>query len=136
MADVRLATFEEMESIHEGLARRARATLGVTSFGMQVLTLPPNWDGYPDHAHDAHGADPNQEEVYIPLEGSGTLVAGDEQFELEPGKMARVAPQQMRRIVPGAAGIRLVVLGGKPGSFEAPPWTELGGPVPGSDGAH
>src|SRR5712691_874386 len=47
MADVTVASFEEMEPIYEGLARRARATLGVTSFGMQVMTLPPNWDGYP-----------------------------------------------------------------------------------------
>jgi hypothetical protein len=135
MADVTVASLEEMEPIHEGLARRARATLGVTAFGMQVLTLPPNWDGYPDHAHDAGGADPNQEEVYIPLEGSADLVAGEERFELRPGMMARVAPAQLRRILPGADGVRLIVLGGAPGSFDAPPWTELGGPVPESDGA-
>ena len=40
MADVTTASFEQMEPIHEGFARRARATLGVTSFGMQVMTLP------------------------------------------------------------------------------------------------
>jgi hypothetical protein len=37
MADVTVVSIEEMEPIYEGLARRARATLGVTSFGMQVL---------------------------------------------------------------------------------------------------
>ena len=47
MADVKVACFEEMEPIYDGLARRARATLGVTSFGMQVMTLPANWEGYP-----------------------------------------------------------------------------------------
>ncbi|HEX4734974.1 MAG TPA: hypothetical protein VH247_11205 [Thermoleophilaceae bacterium] len=136
MADVTVASLEEMEPIHEGLARRARAALGVTSFGMQVLTLPPNWDGYPEHAHDSNDPDANQEEVYIPVEGSATLVAGDARFELQPGTMARVAPDQLRQIVPGGDGVRLIVLGGAPGSFDAPPWTELGGPVPGSDGAH
>jgi hypothetical protein len=30
MSDVTVASFEEMEPIYEGLARRARATLGVT----------------------------------------------------------------------------------------------------------
>jgi hypothetical protein len=69
MADVTVASLEEMEPIREGLARRARAALGVTSFGMQVLTLPPNWDGYPEHAHDSNDPDANQEEVYIPVEG-------------------------------------------------------------------
>jgi hypothetical protein len=130
MADVTLASFEEMEPIYEGLALRARATLGVTSFGMQVMTLPPNWDGYPDHQHDAGVEDANQEEVYIPLEGSATLRAGDELFELRPGMMIRVGPAQRRQILPGPHGLRFLALGGVPGTFAPSPWTELGGPPP------
>ncbi len=130
MADVTVASFEEMEPIYEGLARRARATLGVSAWGMQVLTLAPNWDGYPNHKHDANSFDPNQEEVYIPLEGSGLLHADGEVFELRPGMMARVGPDQLRQIVPGDQGIRLIALGGAPGSFEPSAWTELGGPLP------
>ena len=90
MADVTVTSFEEMEPIYDGLARRARASLGVTSFGMQVMTLPGNWDGYPNHRHDASVEDANQEEVYIPLEGSGTLVADDQRVALRPGMMVRV----------------------------------------------
>jgi mannose-6-phosphate isomerase-like protein (cupin superfamily) len=131
MADVTVASFEEMEPIYDGLARRARATLGVTAFGMQVMTLPPAWDGYPDHHHDATMDDANQEEVYIPLEGSGTLVAGGSRYDLRPGMMARVGPEQRRRILPGPRGIRFVALGGVPGSFRPSAWTELGGPPPG-----
>src|SRR3989442_1195487 len=112
MADVTVASFEEMEPIYEGLARRARASLGVSSFGMQVMTLPPDWDGYPDHRHDASVEDANQEEVYIPIEGSATLIAGDERVELLPGMMVRVGPEQVRRILPGAEGVRFVALGG------------------------
>jgi hypothetical protein len=130
MIDVTVASFEDMEPIFEGSARRARATLGVSSFGMQVFTLPPAWNGYPDHRHDSTVEDANQEEVYIPVEGSATLVAGGERFELRPGMMARVGPEQLRRILPGPDGIRFVALGGVPGVFAASPWTQLGGPPP------
>jgi mannose-6-phosphate isomerase-like protein (cupin superfamily) len=128
--DVTVAEIDEMDPIHGGIARRARATLGVSAWGMQVLTLPPDWDGYPMHNHDATAFDPNQEEVYIPISGSATLVAGDQRFELQPGVMARVGPEQHRQILPGPDGIRLIALGGKPGSFDAPGWTELGAPPP------
>jgi mannose-6-phosphate isomerase-like protein (cupin superfamily) len=130
MADVTVVLIDEMEPIYDGLARRARATLGVTSWGMQVFTLPPNWDGYPQHKHDAASIDPNQEEVYIPIEGSATLLAGEASFELRPGTMVRVAPTQLRQILPGSDGIRFIALGGVPGSFAASEWTELGAPPP------
>jgi hypothetical protein len=45
-----------------------RASLG---FAMQAMTLPANWDDYPNHRHVASVEDTNQEEeVYITLEGS------------------------------------------------------------------
>ena len=81
----------EMEPIYDGLARRARASLGVTGWGMQVMTLPPNWDGYPNHRHDATVEDANQEEVYIPIEGSGILYAEGEEFELHRPERVRSA---------------------------------------------
>jgi mannose-6-phosphate isomerase-like protein (cupin superfamily) len=130
MTDVTVVEIDEMEPIYGGLARRARATLGVSSLGMQVFTLPPNWDGYPNHNHGRESMDPNQEEVYIPLEGSATLVADGERFELRPGVLARVGPEQLRKIVPGPNGIRFLALGGVPGAFGAPAWTELGAPPP------
>src|SRR4249920_1477490 len=130
MVDVTVAAIDEMESVYDGLMRRTRATLGVTAWGMQVLTLPPGWDGYPNHNHDGAAQDPNQEEVYVPLEGSGLLEAGDETFALRPGMMARVGPQQMRRIVPGTDGIRFLALGGTRGAFVPGAWSELGAPAP------
>src|SRR5881296_2588348 len=101
MPDVTVKSIDEMEAMYGGLARRARAELGVTAWGMQVFTLPANWDGYPNHKHDADSFDPNQEEVYIPLEGSAELHADGQVFDLRPGMMARVGPEQLRRIVPG-----------------------------------
>ena len=105
MPDVTVKAIEEMEPIYGGLARRARAELGVSAWGMQVFTLPPEWDGYPTHNHGADAFDPNQEEVYIPLSGAATLVADGSEFELRPGMMARVGPDQLRRILPGPEGI-------------------------------
>jgi len=61
---------------------------------------------YPNHHHDASVDDAKQEEVYIPLEGSATLVAGEERFELRPGMMVRVGPEQLRRTEHAAGGER------------------------------
>ena len=131
MVDVTVRAIDEMDGLFDGVMRRARAELGVTSWGMQVVSLPPGWGNYPNHNHDRDAMDPNQEEVYIPIEGSGTLVADDEEFVLAPGVMARVGPAQMRKIVPGEAGIRFVAIGGTPGEgFEPRAWSELGAPPP------
>ena len=130
MADVTFKRIEEMETLYHGIARRARAELGVTGWGMQVYDLPPNWDGYPYHAHDDGTEEAGQEEVYIPLAGSAMLIAGDERFELRPGTMARVAPTQRRQILPGPDGIRFLAIGGLVGAHRPSPWTELGGPWP------
>jgi hypothetical protein len=97
---------------------------------MQLMSLPPGFDTYPNHRHDAVVEDSNQEEVYIPIEGSGVLRCDDAVIELKPGMMVRVGPEQLRRIEPGPDGLRCVALGGTPGAFSASPWTELGGPPP------
>ena len=40
---------DEMEAVYGGAFKRARAELGISSFGMQVMDLPPNLDQYPEH---------------------------------------------------------------------------------------
>src|ERR1043166_10301681 len=97
MPDVTVKSIDDMEAIYGGLARRARAELGVTAWGMQVFTLPPDWDGYPNHNHGADAFDPNQEEVYIPLSGTATLVADGAEFALRPAVMGRGGRRQSRR---------------------------------------
>ena len=116
MADVTVKHIDELES-HGGNGRFlfARKGLGVTSFGMNVARYPAGYADYPDHDHSADG----QEEVYFVVEGSVTLHAGDEAFELTPGTFARVGPPQRRKLVPGADGVTLIALGGRPGEFEA-----------------
>src|SRR5215831_14029646 len=97
---------------------------------MPDVTLRSIDEMYPIHKHSAEAFDPNQEEVYIPVEGRATLLADDSEFELLPGTMARVGPDQLRRIVPGPEGIRFVAIGGAPGSFTPGAWTELGADPP------
>ncbi|MFN8108561.1 MAG: hypothetical protein U0Y82_01735 [Thermoleophilia bacterium] len=136
MTDVTAVSFDEMEPLYEGVARRARAALGVSAWGMQLMTLPPNWRGYPNHNHDATTSEAGQEEVYVPLSGSGVLHAGDRTVDLRPGMMVRVGPEQHRRIVPGDQGIRFLALGGVPGAaFRPSEWTHTGGPLPVPAGA-
>jgi hypothetical protein len=55
MADYTAKSIDEMESIYGGGFKRARAELGVESFGMQVIEMPPNFDGYPQHDHAETG---------------------------------------------------------------------------------
>lgn len=131
MPDATIKRLDEMESFYDGMVVRARASLGVTSWGMQVFDLPPNFDQYPNHHHGEGGGDPGQEELYVPLAGSAILHLDGEQHSLEPGVWARVGVAQFRRIVPGDEGFRYLAIGGVPGEAFAPPaWTELGAAPP------
>ena len=48
MPDVTVKRTEDFEAIFGGGFRRVRAGLGVTSFGLAVIDLPPNFERYPD----------------------------------------------------------------------------------------
>jgi mannose-6-phosphate isomerase-like protein (cupin superfamily) len=127
MSDVTVKRLEEFEAVFGGGMRRVRAGLGVSSFGMQVMELPPDFLVYPAHNH-THD---EQEEVYLTLGGRAKLRVGEEEFDLEPGVFARVGPGQKRKLVTGSEGARILVLGGMPGKvYEPPEWTEEGGSLP------
>lgn len=118
---------DEMEAIFRGGFKRARASLGVESFGMQIIDMPPSYENYPEHDH----AEDGQEEVYLTLRGGGELEIDGERFPLDPDHAARVGPGVKRKVWPGPEGIRVVVLGGVPGkAYEAPEITKLGVPDP------
>ena len=127
MPDVTVKRLEDFEAIFGGGFRRVRAGLGVTSFGLAVMELPPNFKDYPEHnqAHD------HQEEVYAVLEGRATLVVGDDEYPLEPGVWARVGEGEQRKIVTGDEPARVLAIGGSPGAVYKPPeFTEEGAPDP------
>jgi mannose-6-phosphate isomerase-like protein (cupin superfamily) len=118
---------DEMEAIYRGAFKRARAELGVESFGMQIIDLPGGYENYPEHDH----AEDGQEEVFIALRGAGEIEIAGERFPLDDDHVARVSSGTMRKVWPGPDGIRLLVLGGVPGaSYEAPDITKLGEPDP------
>jgi quercetin dioxygenase-like cupin family protein len=127
MADVTVKRLDEFEAVFGGGMRRVRAGLGVTSFGMQVIELPPNFEHYPehDHTHD------EQEEVYTVLNGRVTLRVGGEEHELKPGTFARVGPGEKRKLLSGDESVRILALGAMPGRAYTPPeFSEEGAPPP------
>jgi uncharacterized cupin superfamily protein len=127
MADVTVRRTEDFEPTFGGGMLKARSGLGVSSFGMQILRLPPNADRYPEHDHSADG----QEEVYAVLEGEATLHAGGEEHGLAPGSFARVGPNETRKLTTGASPATVLVLGGVPGqAFETVRFTDEGEPDP------
>ncbi len=127
MADVTVKRLEEFDTIFGGGFRRVRAGLGVSSFGVAVMDLPPGFDRYPEHDHTGDG----QEEVYTVLAGRATLTVGGTDHELEPGVFARVGPEETRKITTEDEGARVLAIGGSPGRvYAAPEYTEEGQPDP------
>jgi len=127
MADCTVKRISEMEAAFGGGMRRARAELGVSSFGMQIEEFPPNFDQYPDHSH----SDDGQEEVYVVLRGTAEIEVDGERIALDPETIVRVGPGVGRRIFAGPEGVRLLALGGVPGKvYEPPEFSKLGAPDP------
>ena len=127
MPDVTVKDMSDFDAVFGGGMRRVRAGLGVTSFGMQVIELPAGFTGYPehDHTHD------EQEEVYVPLNGSVTLEVGGTSLELAPGMFARVGPAEKRKLIAGDEPVRILCVGGTPGvAYQPPEWTEEGSRPP------
>jgi len=127
MAGHAVKKIDDMEAVFGGGFKRARAELGVESFGMQIIDMPPNYDNYPVHDHEQDG----QEEVYVTLRGGGEIEIEDERFPLDTDHVAKVGPGISRKVWPGDDGIRILVLGGKAGeAYEAPDVSKLGEPDP------
>jgi glyoxylate utilization-related uncharacterized protein len=117
MPDVTVKRVEDFEAIFGGGFRRARAGLGVSSFGLAVIDLPPNFSHYPEHdqTHD------DQEEVYTVLSGRATLHVGGEEHLLEPGAFARVGAIERRKLTTGDEPARILAMGATPGKIYDPP---------------
>jgi mannose-6-phosphate isomerase-like protein (cupin superfamily) len=127
MANYSVKQIGEMEAVFGGGFKRARAELGVESFGMQVLDFPPNTDRYPEHDH----ANDGQEEVYVTLRGTGEIEIEGERLQLDPETIVRVASGTKRKIYSGDGPLRILALGGIPGKvYEPPENSKLGAPDP------
>jgi uncharacterized cupin superfamily protein len=83
-----------------------RRELGVTSFGINLVTLAPRQRGR-IHAHE------RQEEVYLVLEGELTLGVEGEEHTVARGGLVRVGPSVRRQLINrGTVALVLVALGG------------------------
>jgi mannose-6-phosphate isomerase-like protein (cupin superfamily) len=83
-----------------------RRQLGVSSFGMNQIVLQPGQRGR-IHRHR------HQEEVYVVLEGTLTILVENSPTDLGPGELIRVAPQVRRQLVNlGPGRLVLLALGG------------------------
>lgn len=72
--------------------QQLRRELGVSTFGMNLITLEPGQAGR-IHRHE------HQEEVYLVMAGQLCLVVEGEEHRLEAGGLARVAPAVRRQLV-------------------------------------
>jgi uncharacterized cupin superfamily protein len=83
-----------------------RRELGVTSFGINLITLQPRERGRV-HAHE------HQEEVYVVLQGELTLVLEDAEHAVKRAGAVRVGPDVRRQLVNrGPERLVMLALGG------------------------
>ena len=99
--------------------RLARRSLGITSFGLNVLELPPG-ETIPEHDETAR----DQEEVFIVLEGEPTMVIDGEEHQAPAGTFVRLDPHPRRTMVNhGSAPARvLIVSAPRTSGYEAMEW--------------
>jgi uncharacterized cupin superfamily protein len=83
-----------------------RRQLGVSTFGLNEIVLEPGQRGR-IHRHE------RQEEVYLVLEGTLSLMIEGEEHALERGELARIGPELRRQLVNRGPGrLILLALGG------------------------
>jgi mannose-6-phosphate isomerase-like protein (cupin superfamily) len=122
MADYTAKRIKDMEAGFGGGFVKVRAELGVSSFGMQVIQLPPQFADYPEHDHEKDG----QEEVYLALDGSGWIDIEGDRVDLDRDVFVRIPAGVKRKVHAGPQGIKMLVIGACPGKvYEIPENTQL-----------
>ena len=84
--------FGTIDELGDGYGfRKVRQALGVESFGVNVVVMPPNYDGF-FHYHD------EQDELYFVHAGTARVEVGSEERLLGPGGMVHVRSTTPRRV--------------------------------------
>jgi quercetin dioxygenase-like cupin family protein len=89
-----------------GVFRGLSAPLGVGTFKVNRLELPPGGEG-PEHDHASNG----EEEVYAVVGGSGTVVVDGEEIAIRPGNFVFCSPDARRQMRAGADGLVWIAIG-------------------------
>ena len=99
---IEFAQLQRGADMFQGLRRE----LGVESFGINLVSLRPG-QRLRVHRHE------RQEEVYLVLEGTLTLLIEGEPHELGPDRLARVGPAVRRQLTnPTKEAVVVLALGG------------------------
>jgi uncharacterized cupin superfamily protein len=118
------ARIDELPALWDGFVRLVRPGLDLSAFGANVMNLPP------DYATKSHDESPSgQEELYVCLAGSGTVLLDDDGTELplDAEQLAAVGPGVARTLRSGSDGLRVLIIGGVPGQAYSPQeWSSHG----------
>jgi quercetin dioxygenase-like cupin family protein len=90
----------------EGRRKLIAQELGAQAVRLNRFDSQPGQEG---KAHDEVGS--SQEEIYVPVEGSGVMRIGEEEIPLQPGRFVLVTPDETRQVVAGPEGLSYVVVG-------------------------
>jgi mannose-6-phosphate isomerase-like protein (cupin superfamily) len=89
--------------------RKVRQALGVTAFGVNVVVMPPHYDGFA-HYHET------QDELYFVHSGTALFTVGDEERTVGPGGLVHVESTTPRKFSnPGDDDLVVLVVGGSGG---------------------
>jgi uncharacterized cupin superfamily protein len=86
------AAFTRLEHGLDERFQTLRRELGVSTFGLNLILLKPGQRGRIHHHR-------HQEEVYLVLEGTLTLLIENTPHSLDAGSLARVGPELRRQLV-------------------------------------
>jgi uncharacterized cupin superfamily protein len=97
----------------------ARRSLGLQSFGMNVVELPPG-ETIPEHTE----VESDQEEVFIVLEGEPTMVIDGVDHPAPAGTFVRLDPEPRRTVAnrSGADATVLIVSAPRTSGYTPPDW--------------
>jgi quercetin dioxygenase-like cupin family protein len=90
----------------EGRRKLIAQELGASAIRLNRFDNQPGQEG---KEHDESGS--GQEEIYVPVEGSGAIRIGEDEIPLEPGRFVLVTPDETRQVVAGPEGLAYVVVG-------------------------
>lgn len=110
MADYTLKNLKDIDDLAAGRgtgieARFARSHLDSEHLGVTYMRFDP--DTRSPFAH-SHG---EQEEIYVVTAGSATFKIGDDELDVGPWDVIRVAPNAVRALHSGPEGLELIIAG-------------------------